>query len=80
MVNGRTLECELKKIDEFFDALSVEEFEKIAFDCGAGVISSSYKSKYVEAASQRYRNAEYSNKLYTSDAVFPVTTKETEAA
>lgn len=27
MVNGRILECELKKIDEFFDALSVEEFE-----------------------------------------------------
>lgn len=80
MVNGRTLECELKKIDEFFDALSVEEFEKIAFDCGAGVISSSYKSKYVEAASQRYRNVEHGNKLYASDAVFPVTTKETEAA
>lgn len=80
MVNGRTLENELKKIDEFFAALSVEEFEKIAFDCGAGVIAPSYKSKYVEAASQRYRNAERSNKLYIGDAVFSVTTTETEAA
>lgn len=36
MVNGRSLEEELKRIDNFFDSLTEEEFEKIAFEAGLG--------------------------------------------
>ncbi|MCM1058222.1 MAG: hypothetical protein NC517_11535 [Firmicutes bacterium] len=56
MVNGRILEEELKKIDEFFDALSMEEFEKMAMDCGAGIIAPSDESAYVAAVPKRYAN------------------------
>lgn len=34
MVNGRSLKEELKRIDDFFDSLSAEEFEQIAFKAG----------------------------------------------
>lgn len=36
MVNGRSLKEELKRIDDFFDSLSAEEFEQIAFKAGLG--------------------------------------------
>lgn len=35
MVNGRTLEEEIKRIDEFFDNVSNEEFEGMILACGA---------------------------------------------
>lgn len=80
MVNGRTLEDELKRIDEFFAALSVEELERIAFECGIGEIEPSYKSKYVQATNQKYRNEECSKDTNSEGVVFSVTTKEGEAA
>lgn len=38
MVNGNKLEDELKKIDEFFDNLSTEEFEKMLIENGINEI------------------------------------------
>lgn len=35
MINKRTLEDELRYIDDFFNNLSNEEFEKMLIDCGA---------------------------------------------
>ena len=58
MVNGRILEDELKRIDDFFDSLSAEEFEVMAIECGAGVIVPSVESMYVEAIPKRYANRE----------------------
>jgi hypothetical protein len=41
MVNGKDLEDELKYIDDFFNNLSDEEFEKMLIECGATPIVSS---------------------------------------
>lgn len=35
MVNGRSLDEELKRIDDFFDSMSIEQFESIIIECGA---------------------------------------------
>lgn len=80
MVNGRTLEDELKRIGDFFDDLSIEEFEEIALECGAGVIVPTDRSKYVEAVPKRYTNTENKNYHYLEEAVYTVTIEETEAA
>ena len=80
MVNGRILEDELKRIDDFFDSLSAEEFEVMAIECGAGVIVPSVESMYVEAIPKRYANRENVNKHYLDEAVYMVTVEETEAA
>lgn len=80
MVNGRALEDELKRIDEFFETLSLEEFEEMALDCGAGVIAPSKESMYVAAVPKRYANIESTNKNYLENAVYVVTHEETEAA
>jgi hypothetical protein len=37
MVNGRTLEEELKRITKFFDDLSTKDFEQMLIDCGAEI-------------------------------------------
>lgn len=79
MVNGRILEDELNRIDDFFAALSMEEFEKMALDCGAGVIVASEESIYVKAIPKRYANLEGKRKSY-KEAVFVATIRETEAA
>ena len=80
MVNGRVLEDELKRINEFFEALSLEEFEEMALDCGTGVIAPSRESMYVAAAPKRYANTEGINKNYLEEALYAVTHEETEAA
>lgn len=43
------LEYKLNKIEEFFDGLSLEEFEKMSFEAGLGRINESGKSSYVLA-------------------------------
>lgn len=80
MVNGRSLEDELKRISDFFDALSVDEFEEMALDCGAGVIVPSEKSVYVEAVPKRYVNEENMKKCCSEEAMYIVTLEGTEAA
>lgn len=80
MVNGKNLIEELKRIDDFFDAMSVEEFERIALDCGAGVIVPRDRSKYVEAIPKRYVNIENMQKNYLEEATYTMSFKETEAA
>ena len=47
------LEQKMKEIESFFERLSVEEFEKMAFDCGLGQIKKSKDSTYV-LATQSY--------------------------
>ena len=80
MVNGRSLEDELKRIGDFFDGLSMEAFEKIALDCGAGVIAPSSESVYVKAIPKRYANVGNRNKSCLKEAVYTATSEETEAA
>lgn len=79
MVNGRTLEEELKRIDDFFDSLDVEQFEKMAFECGAGEIYPSNESVYIKAVSRRYANVGTTRKR-CDGAVFSMTCREIEAA
>lgn len=80
MVNGRILEEEIKRIDDFFDALNINDFEEMALDCGAGIIVPSGESMYVEAIPKRYANTESMNKHYLEEATYAVTLEETEAA
>lgn len=56
MINGRNLEDELKRIGDFFEGLNIDELEKIADECGVGVIEPSYSSSYTVP------KARYSNK------------------
>lgn len=44
-----SLEERLRYIDYFFDNLSVEEFEQMAIESGAGYIKKSSESDYVKA-------------------------------
>ncbi|MDF2950526.1 MAG: hypothetical protein K0S18_109 [Anaerocolumna sp.] len=46
MVNGRTIEEELKRIDDFFEKQTVEEFEEMAVECGINEILPSDQSSY----------------------------------
>ena len=46
MLKNMTLEERLQRIDDFFHSLSNDEFEKICYDCGAGVIKDSSISSY----------------------------------
>ena len=46
MLKNMTLEERLQRINDFFDSLSNDEFEKICYDCGAGVIMESSNSGY----------------------------------
>lgn len=48
-VNGRSLDEELKRIDDFFDNLSDVEFVEMIKRNGADTIEESYKSSYVLA-------------------------------
>ena len=75
MVNGRTLEDELRQIDLFFDSMDLEQFEKMVFECGAGEILPSEESIFVK----RYANLE-SKKKYCPKSVFDMTFSGTEAA
>lgn len=79
MVNGRSLEDELKRINEFFDSMDLEQFEQMALECGAGEILPSKDSIYVRAIAKKYANLE-SKKKYSLKSVFDVTFIETEAA
>lgn len=79
MVNGRTLEDELRQIDLFFDSMDLEQFEKMVFECGAGEILPSEESIYVKAVPKRYANLE-SKKKYCPKSVFDMTFSGTEAA
>ena len=45
--NKAILEHKLEQIDEFFENLSVEEFEKGMLDAGAGVISDCGQSTFL---------------------------------
>ena len=76
MVNGRSLEEELKRINDFFATLSIEEFEEMAFDCGVGMITASNMRPYIEGPSKQYKN-EGSHK---KDIVFDTTPEDVEAA
>lgn len=49
MINGRSLEEELKRIDDFFDNLSNEEFETMKKRIGFGKIKPAKESSYVLA-------------------------------
>lgn len=67
MVMGHSLEDEMKRIDDFFSNLSVNEFDKMAIEAGMGEIKSSCESSYVKA-SQLPLEATYSNKtIYNND-------------
>ena len=79
MVNGRSLEDELKRINEFFDSMDIEQFEQMVFECGVGEILPSKESIYVKAIAKRYANLE-SKKKYSFKSAFYVTFSETEAA
>lgn len=79
MVNGRTLEDELKRIGRFFDSMDLEQFEKMVIECGAGEILPSEESIYVKAVPKRYANLK-SKKKYCHESVFDLTFSETEAA
>lgn len=79
MVNGRTLEEELRRIDDFFSELSTEEFEEMILDCGVGVIGSSEESMYTKAISKRYANVGGTKKCNKGEN-FETTVKETKAA
>lgn len=50
------LDKRLQRIDEFFNNLSVDEFEEMAFDCGLGKIKKSSECNYVVAANIQYSN------------------------
>lgn len=80
MVNGRSLEDEFKRIENYFNSLSIEEFEEMALDCGAEVIVPSEKSKYVEAIPKRYANKESMKRCHLEEAKYIVTPEEAEAA
>ena len=49
MVNGKELEDELTKIDEFFNSLSQEEFDEMLIENGINKILPSEQSSYVKA-------------------------------
>lgn len=49
-VNGRSLEEELKRIEDFFDNLSDEEFVEMIERNGANEIKESWESSFVLAA------------------------------
>lgn len=49
MINGRSLEGELKRIDDFFDNLSNKEFELLKKRIGFGIIKQAKESSYVLA-------------------------------
>lgn len=80
MVNGRILEDELQRINDYFDAMSVEEFEEMVLDCGAVPACLDEDSIYEEAIPRRYVNAENRNGCYLEEAMYTVTMEEIEAA
>lgn len=47
MLKNMTLEERLQRINDFFDSLSNDEFEKICYDCGAGVIMESFQQRII---------------------------------
>jgi len=49
MVNGKSLDEEIKSIEIFFEKMSIEEFETMMLECGANNISESNESNYVIA-------------------------------
>lgn len=66
MINNNNLEQELKRIDSFFEKMTVEEFEKIALDCGAERICSTESSSYV--STMEFTEEKYSAKtVYRSE-------------
>ena len=69
MLKNMTLEERLQRINDFFDSLSNDEFEKICYDCGAGVIMESSNSGY-NLPIDDFPKETYINTclLYTSDA------------
>ena len=48
MANTRTMEQELRYIENFLDNLSVEDFEEMIVDCGYKTIKSSEQSTQVK--------------------------------
>lgn len=72
-MEGNNLKQRLKEIDVFFQNISIDEFEKAAFDCGLGTIKSSDKSDYVLASNIRYKdemrniNNTKDNRFYLSE-------------
>lgn len=64
MVNGRTLEEELNRIELFFENMSEEEFGNMLIDCGMDCIDDSYKGNYVLACeSPLFTEQKYINKI-----------------
>ncbi len=80
MVNGRTLEEELKRINDFFSALSIEEFENMVFDCGVGRITSADMKRYVEGPTKQYKNSKIMKKCDKEQLTFDVELKDGDAA
>ena len=80
MVNGRSLEYELKRINDYFDALSIEAYEEMALDCGAGVIAPSSESVYVEVLPKQYSSTGNRGDCCLEKSVYTMTPEETEAA
>ncbi len=76
MVNGRSLDDELNRINEFFDSMDLEQFEQMAFECGAEMI---LPGKERIQIAKRYANLERKRKN-NLDSVFDMTYSETEAA
>lgn len=57
MFLGVSLDEKMKNIEEFFDNLSLDDFEKMSFDAGLGSIADSGKSTYVLASMQYVNKA-----------------------
>ncbi|MBQ3600213.1 MAG: hypothetical protein II992_03290 [Lachnospiraceae bacterium] len=62
MINGRSLKEELKRIDNFLDNLSSEEFEAMKKRIGFGIIKQAKESSYVLAMQEANKTK---NKGYT---------------
>lgn len=69
MVNGRKIEDELKRIDDYFENITIEELEEMAMECGIAEIAPSAESRYV-MAEVRYGSVERYNVQENKNAEF----------
>lgn len=62
-----TLDERLKKINDFFDNVSLDDFERMALDAGAGAIKESSKCSYVLASTVQNDNRYVNGQKFSSD-------------
>ena len=62
----KTLEQRLKKIEDFFSDMTIEEFEKISLECGIG--KENYVTEYALEIDKKYSNFE--GKCSCKESVF----------